>query len=231
MTAVDIPSVKLPSVAAVVTAVCNPWKPTEVALVEGVPNENDPDIPELVIGFANVMPVWVVVTLGVKPVDGADVAGTPKFGPVQGVPGTSPVFAVDIVGVPKVNPAAVVVVVPNDNPVCPADVATLPNEIPPACPTLGVPKVSAVGVDVVPNVSPVDPTEETGVPNDRPEACPAGFPNNPVLCCEVAGAPNDKPEDNVEDVPNTGVLPNKVPGADVVAVVPSVNPDVVVLKH
>jgi hypothetical protein len=47
----------------------------------------------------------------------------------------------------------------------------------------------------------------------------------------VAGAPNDKPEDSVEAVPNAGVLPNKFPGADVVAVVPSVNPDVVVLEH
>jgi hypothetical protein len=169
VTAVDVPSVKLPSVAAVVTAVCNPWKPTEVALVEGVPNESDPDIPELVVGVVNVKPVCVVVTLGVPKVKPVDVTGTPNFSPAEGVPKESPVWAVVVVGVPKVNPVAVVVGVPKDNPVCPAGVATLPNEIPPVCPTLGVPNVSAVGVDVVPNVSPVDPTEETGVPNDRPE--------------------------------------------------------------
>jgi hypothetical protein len=167
VTAVDVPSVKLPSVAAVVTAVCNPWKPTEAALV-GVPNGNDPDIPELVVGVVNVKPVCVVVTLGVPKVKPVDVAGTPNFIPL-GVPKESPVWAVVVVGVPKVNPVAVVVGVPKDNPICPAGVVTLPYEIPPVCPTLGVPNVSAVGVDVVPNVSPVDPTEETGVPNGRPE--------------------------------------------------------------
>jgi hypothetical protein len=41
----------------------------------------------------------------------------------------------------------------------------------------------------------------------------------------VVGTPNDKPEDNAEDVPNVGVVPNKFP-VDV-AVVPSVNPEVV----
>jgi hypothetical protein len=47
----------------------------------------------------------------------------------------------------------------------------------------------------------------------------------------VAEAPYDKPEDSAEDVPNAGVVPNKFPGADVVVVVPSVNPGVVVLEH
>jgi hypothetical protein len=58
VTAVEVPNVRLPSVAAVVTAVCNPWKPKVAALVEaGVPKESDPDIPELVVGVANVKPV------------------------------------------------------------------------------------------------------------------------------------------------------------------------------
>jgi hypothetical protein len=169
VTTVDVPSVKLPTVAAVVTAVCNPWKPTDVAIVGVVPNGNDPDIPELVVGVVNVKPVCVVVTLGVPKVKPVDAAGTPNFIPLEGVPKESPVWAVVVVGVPKVSPVAVVVGVPNDKPVCPVGVATLPNERPPACPALGVPNVSAVGVDVVPNVSPVEPTEETGDPNDRPE--------------------------------------------------------------
>jgi hypothetical protein len=43
----------------------------------------------------------------------------------------------------------------------------------------------------------------------------------------VVGTPNVKPEDNAGDVPNVGVVPNKFPAG--VAVVPSVNPEVVVL--
>lgn len=117
MTAVDVPSVKLPSVAAVLRAVCNPWKPT-VALVEGVLNEGDADIPELVVGVANVMPVCVVVTLGVskvKPVDEAEVAGVPNVSLVEDVPKEIPVWAVVVVGVPNVNLVGVDVV-PNDRP-------------------------------------------------------------------------------------------------------------------
>lgn len=43
----------------------------------------------------------------------------------------------------------------------------------------------------------------------------------------MVGTPNDKPEDNGEDVPKVGVVPNKFP-VDV-TLVPSVNPEVVVL--
>lgn len=232
VTGVEVPNVKLPrGLAAVLTAVDNPWKPKGAAPVEvGVPKESDPEIPEVVAGVANVKPVCVVVTLGVpkvSPVDGAEVVGVPVD-----VPKENPDCAVVAAGVPKVNPVAVVAGVPNDRPVCPAGAATFPNEIPPVCPTLGVPNESPAGVDVLPKVNPVDGAEETGVPNDKPVVWHAGFPNNPeVTGCEVAAAPNDKPEDNVEDVPKVGVLPNKFPADNDAAVVPSVNPGVVVLEQ
>ena len=166
--AVDVPNVKLPRGAAVVT-VDNPWKPNdEVLVAAGVPKESAPMVPDAVVGVPNVKPVCVVA-LGVpkvNPVDGAEVVGVPNVGAVA-VPKENPVCPVVVDGVPKVNPV-VAAGVPKDKPVCPAGVAAFPNEIFPPCPTLGVPNDSPVGVVVVPKVSPVVPAEETGVPNDSP---------------------------------------------------------------
>lgn len=166
--AVDVPNVKLPRGAVVVT-VDNPWKPNDEVLVAGgVPKESAPMVPDVIVGVPNVKPVCVV-TLGVpkvNPVDGAEVVGVPNVG-TGVVPKENPVWPVVVDGVPKVNPVAVAGV-PKDNPVCPAGVAAFPKEILPACPTLGVPNDSPVGVVVEPKVSPVVPAEETGVPNDRP---------------------------------------------------------------
>lgn len=235
MTAVDVPNGKPPrGLAAVVTAVDNPGKLKGAALVgAGLPKESDPEIPKVVAGAANVKPVCVVVTFGVpniSPVDGAtEVVGVPNASPVD-VPNDSPDCAIVVAGVPKVNPVAVVAGGPNDRPVCPAGVAALPNEIPPVCPTVGVPNESPVGVDILLKVSPVGAAEGTDIPNDKPVVWPAGLPNNPVAGCEVAAAPNDKPEDNVVGVPNVDVVPNKLPEDNGAVVVPSVNPDVVVLE-
>jgi len=166
--AVEVPNVKLPRFAVVVT-VDNPWKPNdEVLVTAGVPKESAPMVPDVVVGVPNVKPVCVVA-LGVpkvNPVDGAEVVGVPNVS-TGVVPKENPVWPVVVDGVPKVNPVAVAGV-PKDNPVCPAGAAAFPNEILPACPTLGVPNDSPVGVLVVPKVSPVVPAEETGVPNDRP---------------------------------------------------------------
>jgi hypothetical protein len=155
--AVGVPNVKLPRVAAVVT-VGNPWKPNDEVLVAAeVPKGSAPMVPDVVLGVPNAKPVCVVA-LGVpkvNPVDGAEVVGVPNAGTGVVLKG-NPVWPVAVAGAP------------NDNPVCPAGVAALPNEIFPACPTLGVPNDSPVGAVVVPKVSPVVPAEETGVPNDRP---------------------------------------------------------------
>lgn len=166
--AVNVPNVKLPTVAAVVT-IGNPWKPNdEVLVAAGVPKESAPMVPDVVVGVPKVKPVCVVA-LGVpkvNPVDGAEVVGVPNVS-TGVVPKENPVCPVVVDGVPKVNPVAAAGV-PKDKPVCPAGAAVFPNEILPPCPTLDVPNDSPVGVVVVPKFSPVVPAEEMGVPNDRP---------------------------------------------------------------